>query len=954
MRKPYLLTLALGLITACSIAQNPHLDSLKQALALEKDDARRFLLLDSITHNFTLLPPAEFLAYAQEMVPLARRLDHTKLAKASYLLMVSYYQTGNMEKAVAAGQETLSLIDERSGDPEERMIAHNTIGQVYKEMGKNKECLDHLFQSLAIAEKYRNERQTASALASIGVVYHDLQEPQKGRDYEHRALEIFLHIPDSLYAAVMWNNLSESEVNPDTALGYARAALAIFDRQSYVDGVAQAANNVGRLLLLQKQYSAALPYLERARAIFEPAGFHAGLLDTYKHLGLVHGGLNDLGKADAFFQQAITESKQVGGKAQLAGLYEALSRFYESKDQTGPALRYLRLAGVLRDSAFSETHAKELADAATRYQTEVKERELRENELVIANQRTAQRNLLIGALVLLLLVGSFFQYLRNRQSIKQKEAELALQLEQLEAGKLRDLDRLKSNFFANISHEFRTPLTLIVGPLREMLAGTFRGDVQKYNRIMLRNSERLLQLVNQLLDLLRLESGRLELQVAEGDAGRFLRAIVFSFESVAERKQIDFQVDIPTAPLPAWFDRDKLEKIITNLLSNAFKFTPEEGRVSVTVKYVPTGLHLAVTNTGAGIPAEHLPHIFERFFSAPSGGDGMEGSGIGLALTKDLVALHKGTIEVQSVKNQETVFIVTLPIHQAAFRAEDLVTLPTEATAAIMAAPAAMAKGDHPVIAQKPKANDVPLILVVEDNADVRRYIIDQLGHEYRLLEADNGRIGLDLAFEHTPDLVLTDIMMPEIDGLELTRQLKADPRTSHIPVIALTAKAERADKLEGLSLGADDYLTKPFDGEELRLRLHNQLAQQRKMRERYARHFSLHPTETAVTSVDEQFLQKTKTLIEEHLDDEQFSVTELADGLALSRSQLHRKLQALIGQGPNEVIREMRLLRAKELLEKGAGNASEVAYMVGFSSLAYFSKRFSERFGVSPGVVKK
>jgi DNA-binding response OmpR family regulator len=243
-------------------------------------------------------------------------------------------------------------------------------------------------------------------------------------------------------------------------------------------------------------------------------------------------------------------------------------------------------------------------------------------------------------------------------------------------------------------------------------------------------------------------------------------------------------------------------------------------------------------------------------------------------------------------------------------------------------------------------------ILIVEDNEDVRTYIKDQLADQYQILEAHNGKAGLDLALDTIPDLILTDVMMPEMNGVEFCRLIKTNEKTSHIPVIMLTAKAEREDKIEGLETGADDYLIKPFDVGELQVRVRNLIEQRRRLQERFGKHFSFQPDAVQVSSVDEQFLQRVKTVIEERLDDETFGVVELGAAVGMSRSQLHRKLKALTGQGPNEIIREMRLLRAKELLEKGAGNASEVAYMVGFSSPAYFSKCFGDRFGVTPSEV--
>lgn len=467
------------------------------------------------------------------------------------------------------------------------------------------------------------------------------------------------------------------------------------------------------------------------------------------------------------------------------------------------------------------------------------------------------------------MLTGLFQYYRNRQRIRRKETELALQLEKAEAEKLRELDQLKSNFFANISHEFRTPLTLILSPLRQMIDGNFKADRQKYYRIMERNGRRLLHLVNQLLDLSRLEGGRMQLAVAKGDLSAFVRAIAFSFESLAIRKQVELAINGADQPCEAWFDPDKMEKILSNLLSNAFKFTPEGGR--------------------------------------------------------------------ESQAGQGAVFAVRFPIGEQQYKAAEKVleTIPISKISPVIsnAAPAAVAIPDiKPLISKEEK----PMVLVEEDNADVRALIKDQLTANFEVREAGHGKEGLLQATEQIPDLIVTDLMMPEMDGVELCRRLKTDERTSHIPVIMLTAKAEREDRLEGLRTGADDYLVKPFDAEELRVRINNLIEQRRRLRERFGRDAVFKPTEVAVTPVDETFLRQVLETIEANMDEETFSVVELSQAVNMSRSQLHRKLKALTDKSPNQIIREMRLQRARELLEKGAGNASEIAFMVGFNSLAY------------------
>jgi len=621
---------------------------------------------------------------------------------------------------------------------------------------------------------------------------------------------------------------------------------------------------------------------------------------------------------------------------------------------------------VLDDSLFNAEKIERIAAVEAKFETQKKEAQLAQQQLEMARKDNLRNQIIFIAIGVILALVGLFQYLRNRQKVKQKEAELSAVIERAETEKLREADTLKSTFFANISHEFRTPLTLIISPLEQLLNGTFKGDVRKYYGVMHRNGRRLLQLVNQLLDLSKLESGKMKLETEEGDIAAFVRAIAYSFESLAVRKLIDYRVLTPPMTITGFFDRDKLEKILTNLLSNAFKFTPENGSIELELKMPKTAqehaglVEIAVRDTGIGIPADQLPFLFDRFYSLIPAQPNQKtehqylaGTGIGLALTRELVGLHKGQIRVESTEGQGTQFLFTFFVENLAISQESPSdTLAGDKTIPILSI-AETTRLEKPKMAEVFGAGDRQVVLIVEDNQDVRLYIRDQLIENYVVMEAGNGKQGLEMAVETTPDLVISDIMMPEMDGREFCRLVKSNEKTSHIPVVLLTAKADQSDKLEGLSLGADDYLIKPFDTRELQVRVANLIEQRRHLQERYRR--SLHafaPAKIDLESIDAAFLKKVREAVETNLEDETFSVVELGAAVNMSRSQLHRKLKALTGYAPNEVIRNMRLERAKAMLEKRAGNASEIAYMTGFNSPAYFAKCFKDYFGISPSEV--
>jgi DNA-binding response OmpR family regulator/two-component sensor histidine kinase len=450
---------------------------------------------------------------------------------------------------------------------------------------------------------------------------------------------------------------------------------------------------------------------------------------------------------------------------------------------------------------------------------------------------------------------------------------------------------------------------------------------------------------------------KLELQNHDGRA--LLEVTAASFSSLAEYRRIQLTVILPPEPLFGRFDGDKLEKILYNLLSNAFKFTPEGGQITLEALSLPAAnglpkhLRIIVRDSGEGIPADQLPLVFERFFQgSPSYRGDAQGTGIGLALTRELVQLHGGTIRAESMPGQGATFVVDIPLVEPLWEA-----MPAEESEKVRPALEMEEYAWLPVpqnttapeYAQAAGDDSLPLLLIVEDNADLRQYIRQHLEDQYRVLEADNGLHGWETAVRHVPDLIISDWMMPGINGAEVCRRVKTDERTSHIPFLLLTALATEEGKLTGLENGADDYLTKPFDARELELRVRNLVQTRRKLRERFSRELRLQPKDITVTSADEKFMEKVLAVVEAHLGDADFGVEQFGREVGLSRMQLHRKLTALTGQTTSDFIRTMRLKRAAQLLEVQAATVSEVAFSVGFGSLSYFTRSFRGQFGVNP-----
>ncbi len=535
--------------------------------------------------------------------------------------------------------------------------------------------------------------------------------------------------------------------------------------------------------------------------------------------------------------------------------------------------------------------------------------------------------------------------LKMRQAIAMQQREIALNHQK--AKHLKAVDELKSNFFANITHEFRTPLTLILGPAERLRQYLNSPDEQRLLTTIDHNANQLLGLVNQLLDLSKLEGGALPVVETRGELGPFVTRTVDSFREAADAKGVGLNLLVGNLADSYWFDADKLERIQYNLLANALKFTPKGGHIRVNLNPTPTGVQLIVTDTGRGIPAAQLPLIFDRFYQRsadaanPHGQpDEQPGTGIGLALVNELVNVQKGQVSVTSELGKGSTFVVDLPYRPVA-------TVPHNEL--VKHTPVIMNLREQ----NTENPDERPLVMVVEDNDELARFILENLPADYRAQRANNGQMGLNQALSDLPDLIISDVLMPVMDGFTLCRHLKTDPRTNHIPIILLTAKATLDNRLEGLMQGANDYMTKPFLVPELQLRVRNQINSIRTLREWVITDLSQpaasSPSATETTQPTDPFLSQLYALINEHLDDPAFGVDELPRPLGLSRMSLYRKIKALTGLAPVDVLRLYRLKRATEFLQTGL-SVTETAERIGFQTASHFGKVFREQYGLSPG----
>jgi signal transduction histidine kinase/DNA-binding response OmpR family regulator/ligand-binding sensor domain-containing protein len=550
------------------------------------------------------------------------------------------------------------------------------------------------------------------------------------------------------------------------------------------------------------------------------------------------------------------------------------------------------------------------------------------------------------------------------KEILQKNLQLERQTLRLveQAEKLSEMDKVKSRFFANISHEFRTPLVLIIGPLDNMLSRDRDKKEKKTIKMVLRNAQRLLTLINQLLDLSRIDSGKMKLQVARHNIVSFLKGIIASFEIPAREKGLELGFQAGEDGIYINFDAEKMEIVMANLLTNALKFTHPNGKITVTVSREINNVDISVKDTGIGIPRENLARIFDRFFQVGDfKGKGHKGTGIGLALANEIILLHHGTIDVHSQEGLGTEFVIGLPLGTDHFAPDKIVETHEEPF------DASDKKGFYnlypngddevdigelvPVTEEKETGTtEKPIILVIEDNADVRQYIRKPLGEEgFTVIEAGDGSEGIKKARKFMPDLIVSDIMMPELDGYEMCEALKKDIITSHIPIILLTAKASDESILHGLETGADDYVIKPFSTTILIARVKNLIDQRQQLKLKMQNQKTPQPSGISVSPVDEQFLRALQDTVEEHLSEPDIDIDTLCENLGIGSNDLSVKIKALTGETPEQYILSYRLEKAVQLLNADFGGVTDVAFEVGFPSTADFARSFKEKFQQLP-----
>lgn len=792
-------------------------------------------------------------------------------------------------------------------------------GKLYKKQGYNNLALENFI----LADKYfvyKNADDISikiNDLSEIALFYTDLKNKEKADYYTQQAMALFKkskNAVNDVNTNFRFGEIEYKNKNYQKALGYLNKILNPKDTAQNVPYKYDVAALMGQTYQEINDLSNASLFTDMAVREFakkKDTMYWISSLNNNAKIkikkGHFHEAKNDLDLAKVLLKdQKIT--------IDFLDVYQTQIDYYKTIKNYELALKAIEEQAFYQRKYDEKTNLANLAEQDIRYQTEKKEQKIKllsaQNELARKQNYTY-----IGLLVLLLLLAgiAFYGY-RNKIKTAQK---------------LKELNELKSRFFANISHEFRTPLTLIKSPVQSLLSEI--SDTNQKNKLQLidTNSTRMLELVDQLLELSKIDSGNLKLILKDGNIGTFLASIVESFEFLSKEHGIKFSSNIQKVTENNSFDKDVIEKIVMNLVSNAFKYTPPNERIAFSASVENSNLKLVVSNTGSDVKQDDLPKLFERFYQK---NDSQQGIGIGLALVKELVDLYKGTIETK-IDNGELSFIVNLPLTEINLNA---VVIPTKVQSITI---------ENSI----PKDIEIPVLLVVDDNHEIRAVLKDIFKNDYQIIEAQDGEEALKLAQKEIPDCIISDVMMPKMDGFEFTKSIKNNELTSFIPVVLLTAKTSDQAHLDGLKSTADTFLTKPFNNDILKASVSQLIAERKKLHLRYSQELVLKPVDIIISSVEEKFIEKLQQILEKELSNSEFSSEEFAASAGMSRMQLHRKLKSLLGVSATEFLRNERLKVAADLLKKGNGNISEIAYAVGFNDVSYFSKCFKEMFSATP-----
>jgi signal transduction histidine kinase/DNA-binding response OmpR family regulator len=932
-----------------------------------REDTSSVLSLINLCVDFSNKDPQKAIVFCSKALELSEEIAYNHGEALSHKeKAIVYYYMAEYDTAMYHLDLALILFSKQSNIDQTADVLV-LQGIIYDMWSLYSLSIRKYFSAINLYEKNENIQGLSVAYSNIALVFQRQKRFDKALEYHTKSLEINRSQGNNYYISVSLVNLGllYYETNDyEKAILYYEEALEMAIEGKDLHNESVLYNNLGLVYQKQKKYAKALQFFNESLRIKKEIGNRSGIAITYNNIGKIYADTKDFEKAKSSFVQALNIGVEIKSLTIQRDSYENLYVLLKDYGYYKEALSYLENLRQVQDAIMEETYSKQLNELQVRYQAAENEKTIQ--ELNLDNQKQRHRNerqslllILVGLISFFTLLLSFIIYwgyrqkkARNillqeqnrrielqKQAIEEKNAILAEQSE-----KLKEIDEIKSRFFTHISHEFRTPLTLISAPVNSILEKNKYPEIEENLRIIEKNAHRLLTLINQLLDLAKIEQQNIGLDLIQSDIILFIRNLFYSFSSYAKEKQIHLVFQGGTE-MHVPFDKDKIEKIIVNLVSNAIKFTQENGTVSIDVAHNHDNIQIHVADTGIGIPPEHIERVFDLFYMAEhTSTSDYKGTGVGLALVKELVELHQGSIQVESLANNGTVFTITLPTtypqYEERIKKQEL----TDAIFDYQMVKPEKTKTRTTLPSDKTKKN----ILIVEDNPDMQSFLQKELHEQYNVFQAFNGKDGFEMAIDEDFQLIISDVMMPIMDGFEMVQQIKSNIDTSHIPIILLTSKASDDSIVEGLQTRADDYVTKPFNIKLLCARIESLIAN----REALAKKFSnnMGNIQAVVTnSLDEKLLTQAVRVVEENIMDSEFTAEKFAEQMNMSRAGLHRKLKALTNQSATEFVRVVKLKKAADFLKAYAGNISEAAYACGFNTPSYFTRCFKEYYGISP-----
>lgn len=850
-----------------------------------------------------------------------------------------YFFLSNYDSSLYYDKQCLAL----ASDSLEKGKTLAGMGLNYNALGMTVKALDAYLKAMSLLENKGDALALGGLYNNLGILYEDDENNAKAELYYKKAYEMFKKSGDLLRQFSALNNLGilySHEARHEESLQALSEAEKIHPQLGSKANEAIVNLNVGNTLVHMGRSQEALTRFKIAMKLFVEVGHNYGLTACHRQMGEAYYETGQYKMCEREEQMAITLAKKYGYIYLIRDAYKDLADMYATVRQYEKAHFHLNRYHELNDSLTTRDRASKLGLLEKEYELAKQEEEKKllvdQQEASVAQARIDRvTKLSLGSGLAFVAIASFVTLVAYRRT-KAKNQLLAAQKEKIlqQSEALEEASNARSRFFANVSHELRTPVTLITGML-EVLHEKLGKNSHSILDIALNNSRKLQTLVNEVLDLTLAENTAATLTLAEKEIGPLLRRVLAAFDSLLQKKSISLTCDTATVEgLSLAVDEGKFEKIINNLIFNAVKFNHEGGRIVVSATH-DDNLHsivIRVTDTGTGIPAEDIPHIFDRFYQSAAGRQNNAGGvGIGLSLVKELTEMHGGSVSVQSNVGEGTTFEIRLPIVKLEGEVEEPGYL-----------------HDEPVVNLE-GFDKAPAVLVVEDNEEMQFYIKEVFGGQAKMSFANNGLEALNWLEKNSVDVIISDVMMPEMDGYELLRNLKQSETLKRIPVVMLTARAAEEDLLHGLSLGVDDYLTKPFSGKELKVRVHNLLTNLEIRKQWQSK--PVEPGEVEVEpSENEIFIQKVEAFVHAHVKNAALGISGLADHLAMSERQLYRRCGLLTGMSPAQLIKEVRLqLAYKMLINKEVFKVSDLAARIGFEDSTYFSRQFHERFGKRP-----